>query len=495
MPLMRHDASTNQTETICTGKEVAAIYLNDNSTTTAYSVNKIHISADSQLIMFAIDVQKLYRHSSFGTYLIYDNITKTVQHVAEEEDGDYPQLQITLFAQFTNSTDDQTYSTNYKIAYVQNNDVHTLELTRDGTTGFTRTHRRITNTADDSSTASTNGLFKATSTAPVDAQYLNGVGDWCHEEEVMGSDQYIWWNTEGTYLAFATFDQELVPVVSIPHYDDLNTSSYPDLSDDSSSESNGFIEPPLYAPTRRTVITHTSLAKNAIHQPVFDWKRARRSNADSSDENPMDKQWKFRYPSPGQHISKINVTIYEYETDSTYSIKLYDHPDLGNDTVLGKCIWADNMFIYTVYNRSQSERTFYGWEFTETGTGGTNYTFCNHKDNSGQWIDPTTSPTYVTYNVTSEETVETVRAVIDVWDAYNDYCSIGMFTLTNNSEVQYLLSNETFRYDVKSIEGYDKENHLLYFIAAYPDPNQRQILSVNITDSENNCLPFFFSQL
>lgn len=46
----------------------------------------------------------------------------------------------------------------------------------------------------------------------------HGIPDWVYEEEVFGSSNAIWFSTDGTRLAYASFDDTNVRVMRVPHY-------------------------------------------------------------------------------------------------------------------------------------------------------------------------------------------------------------------------------------------------------------------------------------
>ncbi|XP_048480893.1 venom dipeptidyl peptidase 4 isoform X6 [Plutella xylostella] len=46
----------------------------------------------------------------------------------------------------------------------------------------------------------------------------NGIPDWVYEEEVLSSNNAIWFSPSGSQLAYATFDDSAVRVMRVPHY-------------------------------------------------------------------------------------------------------------------------------------------------------------------------------------------------------------------------------------------------------------------------------------
>lgn len=52
----------------------------------------------------------------------------------------------------------------------------------------------------------------------VDSTIYHGVPDWVYEEEVLSSNKALWFDPSGTKLAFATYNDTRVPVVTLPYY-------------------------------------------------------------------------------------------------------------------------------------------------------------------------------------------------------------------------------------------------------------------------------------
>ncbi|XP_016661848.1 venom dipeptidyl peptidase 4 isoform X1 [Acyrthosiphon pisum] len=46
----------------------------------------------------------------------------------------------------------------------------------------------------------------------------NGIPDWVYTEEIFGSNSAMWFSNQGKYLAYATFNEKLVPTVYLPTY-------------------------------------------------------------------------------------------------------------------------------------------------------------------------------------------------------------------------------------------------------------------------------------
>ncbi len=60
-------------------------------------------------------------------------------------------------------------------------------------------------------------LQRVTTTGVHDTVY-NGVPDWVYEEEVLSSKKALWFSPDGAMLAYATYDDSRVPVMTLPYY-------------------------------------------------------------------------------------------------------------------------------------------------------------------------------------------------------------------------------------------------------------------------------------
>lgn len=60
-------------------------------------------------------------------------------------------------------------------------------------------------------------LVRVTTTGVHDTVY-NGVPDWVYEEEVLSSKKALWFSPDGALLAYATYNDTRVPVMTLPYY-------------------------------------------------------------------------------------------------------------------------------------------------------------------------------------------------------------------------------------------------------------------------------------
>ncbi|XKL65660.1 hypothetical protein PGB90_009080 [Kerria lacca] len=163
--------------------------LRDTSLTSIAS--EIQLSADKKYLLIAYNMQKIYRHSSYFSALIYDIQTK--KHEAISNSNNEPLvLQLFKWAPKGNG-----------YAYVYYNNV----FYRPNAT--TLEEYRITNNGNSS--------------------LYNGVCDWVYEEEIFSDTVALWFSPSGEKLAYASFDDSAIDIMSITYYGEpgIIDSQYP----------------------------------------------------------------------------------------------------------------------------------------------------------------------------------------------------------------------------------------------------------------------------
>ncbi|KAK2497210.1 hypothetical protein MC885_002138 [Smutsia gigantea] len=144
-----------------------------------HSINDYSVSPDGQFILFEYNYVKKWRHSYTASYDIYD-LHKS-QLITEERIPDNIQW--------------ITWSpVGHKLAYVWNNDIYVKKEPD-------LPSQRITWTGKE------------------DVIY-NGITDWVYEEEVFSAYSALWWSPNGTFLAYAQFNDTEVPLIEYSFYSD-----------------------------------------------------------------------------------------------------------------------------------------------------------------------------------------------------------------------------------------------------------------------------------
>uniref|UniRef100_A0A8C6TZI2 Dipeptidyl-peptidase 4 n=1 Tax=Neogobius melanostomus TaxID=47308 RepID=A0A8C6TZI2_9GOBI len=125
------------------------------------------LSPDRKYVAFMSNYTKLWRHSFFASYSLYD--------VAKKQFGCSLQ-QVQFFA---------WSPVGHKLAYVWNNDVYVK-------TSPELDSARVTDSGKE------NEIF-------------NGIPDWVYEEEMFSSARGLWWSPGGKFVAYAHFNDSQVP--------------------------------------------------------------------------------------------------------------------------------------------------------------------------------------------------------------------------------------------------------------------------------------------
>ncbi|EDV21157.1 uncharacterized protein TRIADDRAFT_60452 [Trichoplax adhaerens] len=132
-----------------------------------YSAYAYWWSSDQRYVLAAYDHKKIYRHSYFARYALYDVTTRITTLL--DEAGQGVRLR------------EMSWSpTGNKLAYVYNNDLY----------------------IKNSPTAS--GL-RVTMNGKID-QIYNGAADWAYEEEILNTGNAKYWSPDATYLCYASFN-------------------------------------------------------------------------------------------------------------------------------------------------------------------------------------------------------------------------------------------------------------------------------------------------
>ncbi|CAB3231231.1 unnamed protein product [Arctia plantaginis] len=148
------------------------------------------LSPDGEFILASSEVQRVYRYSTTAQFALYHIEDNTVTSVADNN-----RLQLCIFGG------------GHALAYVLENDLYYLPEGQSESL-------RITNDG-------------------IPGEIYNGHTDWVYEEDVMYTGQATWFSTQGTYLAFATFNDTEVGTYSYYYYVDKSDPDdlYPELVD------------------------------------------------------------------------------------------------------------------------------------------------------------------------------------------------------------------------------------------------------------------------
>lgn len=156
------------------------IYQNSN-----FSVDSLVASPDLKQLLIRTKTVKNWRHSTFGSYFVYDSQTSSFELIGDN---------LALAEWSPNSID---------ITYVQENDIYLYS---------TKRHRTVKRITDDGS-----------------IQIFNGKPDWVYEEEVLETDRALWWSPKGDYIAYYRIDETQVGEFHIPYYVEHESDVYSEI--------------------------------------------------------------------------------------------------------------------------------------------------------------------------------------------------------------------------------------------------------------------------
>ncbi|XP_065200255.1 venom dipeptidyl peptidase 4 isoform X2 [Planococcus citri] len=153
---------------------------------------RLELSADKRYLMIPFNSQKIYRHSYFAFYLIYDIETQKKTYIIDR-DGQPLSVQLVLWAPQGNG-----------FAYVSFNDIY---------------YKPSVNSQQ---------VYRITDNGNHTTVY-NGLCDWVYEEEIFSDTKAMWFSPDGKKLAYATFDDSKVDTMTIPFYGEPGAidSQYP----------------------------------------------------------------------------------------------------------------------------------------------------------------------------------------------------------------------------------------------------------------------------
>lgn len=140
------------------------------------------IRSDFQAVLFATNYTKLYRHSYYANYEVYNVDSGESTPLIEDQVGD---IQYAVFAPIGNS-----------IAFVRGNNLYLR-----------------------------NGSDVKQITSDGSPDLFNAIPDWVYEEEIFGDRYTLWWSPDGTQIAYLSFNETGVGTFSIPYY--MNNKKYP----------------------------------------------------------------------------------------------------------------------------------------------------------------------------------------------------------------------------------------------------------------------------
>ncbi|XP_054717745.1 prolyl endopeptidase FAP-like isoform X2 [Uloborus diversus] len=163
-----------------------------NTTFRQHSISQFFLSADRQYILMSHKYERIFRYTYKAAFLLYNVSSEYLAPLFP----DNPDVRL-QYAEWG--------PTGNQLVYVLDNNVYYLS-------DISAKPRQLTKTG-------------------VDGLIFNGIPDWVYEEEVITSNNVIWWSEDGKKLCFVSFNDTDVDLLQYPYYGsyaDVN-NVYPEL--------------------------------------------------------------------------------------------------------------------------------------------------------------------------------------------------------------------------------------------------------------------------
>ncbi|CAL1284638.1 unnamed protein product [Larinioides sclopetarius] len=157
-----------------------------------YSISQYSLSADKQYLLLSHKYERIFRYTYKAAFLLY-NITNDYLAPLFPKTPD-------LLLQYA-----AWGPTGNQLVYVLDNDVYYMS-------DVNAKPRQLTKTG-------------------IDGIIFNGIPDWVYEEEILSTNNALWWSKDGKKLSFASFNDTDVDILQYPHYGSYNDvdNVYPEL--------------------------------------------------------------------------------------------------------------------------------------------------------------------------------------------------------------------------------------------------------------------------
>lgn len=185
-------------------------------------------SSNEEKILLPTETESIYRHSTRSTYYIYDRTTKETSLLSEGKQR---------LAQFSPDAS--------KVAFVRDNNIFIKDLSNNKESQIT-----------------SDGEFN---------KIINGATDWVYEEE-FAFDNGMYWNANGTKLAFYRFNEEEVPEFSM----DMFSGLYPDqyrFKYPKAGEANSRVQIFIYDFNTKTTVEADIQTTDEFYIPRIKWTK------------------------------------------------------------------------------------------------------------------------------------------------------------------------------------------------------------------------------
>ncbi|GIY16389.1 prolyl endopeptidase FAP [Caerostris darwini] len=157
-----------------------------------YSISQYSLSPDRQFLLLSHKYERIFRYTFKAAFLLYNISIDFLTPL-------FPQTP-DLLLQYASWG-----PTGNQLVYVLDNDVYYMS-------DVTAKPRQLTKSG-------------------IEGIIFNGIPDWVYEEEILSTNNALWWSKDGKKLCFASFNDTEVDILQYPHYgsySDVN-NVYPEL--------------------------------------------------------------------------------------------------------------------------------------------------------------------------------------------------------------------------------------------------------------------------
>uniref|UniRef100_A0A8C5CCN2 Inactive dipeptidyl peptidase 10-like n=1 Tax=Gadus morhua TaxID=8049 RepID=A0A8C5CCN2_GADMO len=145
-----------------------------------FKASQFALSPDLNYVLLGYDVQQVFQHSFLASYLIYNLHTREVRELNPPEVSD----SVLQFASWGVRDQQLVYIFENNIYYQADVQSSSWRLTSSGQEGAV----------------------------------FNGISDWLYEEQVIHTQVAHWWSPDGSWLAYLSINDSLVPTMLLPHF-------------------------------------------------------------------------------------------------------------------------------------------------------------------------------------------------------------------------------------------------------------------------------------
>uniref|UniRef100_A0A915KD68 Dipeptidylpeptidase IV N-terminal domain-containing protein n=1 Tax=Romanomermis culicivorax TaxID=13658 RepID=A0A915KD68_ROMCU len=264
---------------------------------------------------------------------------------------------------------------------------------------------------------------------------FNGISDWLYEEEIFESPVGLFFSKTGTKLAYVTINDTRVRKISFDIYSD--SDNYPETQS---------IPYPKVGELIPTITLNVHFLNQSLVIDNYHRKRAT--------DLPIDKTIILKPPKDVEQLGEYYLINGNWISNSKKDAEIF------------VAVWSNRVQNVSYFSTCQVPNRFKG----DTIQCELDYT--HHYLNN--WI----TPSLLRMEFSTDEKYFIILPQ-KMSDGYN-YAHLASINYSSNSRV-IPRGITTGLWEVTSIVGLNSQKETLYFIAAYPTPNARHLMSVSLT--------------